>query len=238
LNENLRRALLRARLSDEDVATHLEVDPKTVRRWLEGRTPYLRHRWALAAVLGQDEADLWPEVRTTQPRPAEVQAIYPHYHSVPKELWQDFFGSAKREIGILADTTLFLVVDRQILATLADRAKVGVQERICLRDPGRPQQSNMQGYNRAALSPHTDLRRLANIQVRIHHIALSSAIYRADDELLISQQVFGIPAAQRPVLHLRQANGSDMATTYLEIFDRIWDRAQPLDWDLRIEGKS
>src|SRR6266851_5184250 len=52
LNETLRCALLRARLSEDDVAARLEVDPKTVRRWLEGRVPYMRHRWALAGVLG------------------------------------------------------------------------------------------------------------------------------------------------------------------------------------------
>jgi hypothetical protein len=40
-----------------------QVDPKTVRRWLEGRVPYLRHRWALAGLLDADEADLWPELR-------------------------------------------------------------------------------------------------------------------------------------------------------------------------------
>ena len=44
---------------DEDVAARLQVDPKTVRRWLEGRVPYPRHRWLLAATLGLDEADLW-----------------------------------------------------------------------------------------------------------------------------------------------------------------------------------
>ena len=48
MNENLRRAMLRARLSEENVAAQLQVDPKTVRRWLEGRVPYLRHRWLLA----------------------------------------------------------------------------------------------------------------------------------------------------------------------------------------------
>ena len=37
MNEPLRRALLRARLREDDVASRLGVDPKTVRRWLNGR---------------------------------------------------------------------------------------------------------------------------------------------------------------------------------------------------------
>ena len=62
MNESLRRALLRARLREVDVAAHLGVDPKTVRRWLSGRVPYLRHRWALAQLRGLDESHLWPQL--------------------------------------------------------------------------------------------------------------------------------------------------------------------------------
>jgi len=50
----------------------LQVDPKTVRRWLEGRIPYLRYRWALSAMLGLDETDLWPQLRRNGSRPGEV----------------------------------------------------------------------------------------------------------------------------------------------------------------------
>ena len=72
LNESLRRAIIGAGLSEEDVAARLGVDPKTVRRWTEGRVPYLRHRWALAAMLGMDETDLWsgPKIR---PQPGRRQ---------------------------------------------------------------------------------------------------------------------------------------------------------------------
>ena len=66
MNETLCRALLRARLTEDDLAAELQVDPKTVRRWLEGRVPYPRHRWALAALLGADEADLWPQLRARE----------------------------------------------------------------------------------------------------------------------------------------------------------------------------
>src|ERR1700735_4094963 len=98
MNESLCRALLQARLTEEDVAVQLQVDPKTVRRWLEGRVPYLRHRWALAAMLGLDETELWPHLRRTHLRPDEVPAIYPHLDAVPEEVWLRLFGLAKREI--------------------------------------------------------------------------------------------------------------------------------------------
>ena len=61
MNEPLRRALLRARLREDDVAARLGVDPKTVRRWLNGRLPYPHNRAAIAELVGADEAELWPD---------------------------------------------------------------------------------------------------------------------------------------------------------------------------------
>jgi transcriptional regulator with XRE-family HTH domain len=137
VNETLRRALLRARLSDEDVAARLQVDPKTVRRWLEGRVPYLRHRWALAGLLDADEADLWPEVRAeraARSRPAEVKAIYPHRNALPREVWLSLFGSAVGEIGILACSGLFLAQDTGLLGARGPGSGGG-------EDPGLPWRS-------------------------------------------------------------------------------------------------
>ena len=68
MNEPLRRALLRARLREDDIAARLGVDPKTVRRWLNGRVPYPHNRAAIAELVSADEADLWPERAGRWPR--------------------------------------------------------------------------------------------------------------------------------------------------------------------------
>ena len=228
MNENLRRALLRARLSDEDVATRLEAYPKTVRRWLEGRTPYLRHRWALAGMLDLDETDLWPQARTTRPLLSEVRTDDPHRDSVPREIWLGLFRSAERVIDILDNSSLFFAADPEIFATLTNRARTGVQQRICLTNPDWPGPSDVAYHIRGALAGRTDLLELRNVQIRLHQTPLNNALYRADDELLVSQQAFGIPARRTPVLHLRRTDDRDLATTYLKSIDRIWARAQPL----------
>ena len=128
MNETLCRALLQARLTEEDVAARLQVDPKTVRRWLEGRVPYLRHRWALAALLGLDETDLWPHLRRTRSRPEEVQAIYPHLDAVPEDVWLRLFRSAEREIGILADTAQPIAGYPRVLPVLVEKAMRTAQD--------------------------------------------------------------------------------------------------------------
>ena len=54
-NERLRTSMTRSAATVEAVASHAEVDPKSVERWLAGRTPHARHRWSVAALLGEDE---------------------------------------------------------------------------------------------------------------------------------------------------------------------------------------
>lgn len=50
-NERLRTALLEHGLTVDRLAETLDVDPKTVERWISGRLPYRRHRYAVAAEL-------------------------------------------------------------------------------------------------------------------------------------------------------------------------------------------
>lgn len=226
MNETLRRALLRARLSEEDVATRLEVDPKTVRRWLEGRVPYLRHRWALAGMLG---LDLWPEVSVTRSRPEEVRAIYPHRDTIPWDVWRNLVRSAVHEIGILADSGLFLAEDPGVLAALRDRAGAGVVVRICLTNPDSPANGDrVAACIRDALALYGQLRESGDVEIRLHRVTLNNSIYRADDELLVVQHAYGLPAGRAPVLHLRRTANGDMAATYLESFQHIWTGALPL----------
>jgi len=233
LNENLCHALLHAQLSEEDVAACLQVDPKTVRRWLDGRMPYLRHRWALAALVGEDEVDLWPQLRATRTRPAEVQAIYPHRDDVPRELWLRFFGSADREIGILAHSGLFLAQDPETLRTLTVKARAGITMRICLADPdaagleafaGKEGGDKLRAHIRSALSLYAPLRENDPVEIRLYRAVLYQSIYRADGQLLVSQHAHGIPAARSPVLHIATADG-DLAAAYIETFDHVWAHA-------------
>ena len=141
MNEPLRQALLRARLREDDVAARLGVDPKTVRRWLNGRVPYPHNRAAIAELVGADEADLWPDAGgplAARTRPEELGTVYPHRWAVPREVWARLFGSAEREIAILAYSALFLAEDTGILRILADKGRAGVTVRIALGDPDGP----------------------------------------------------------------------------------------------------
>jgi len=233
VNETLYRALAQARLSEEDVAAQLGVDPKTVRRWLDGRVPYLRYRWALANLVGLDESDLWPQFRAPHLRPPEVAAIYPRRDAVPLDIWLQFFSSAQREIDVLDSDAQFLAGLKGVMAAVAERAVAGVKVRICLAGladrlvagtdgavdlaPADSDQMSLEGFCR--------LQEAGQVLVRLHRAELPSSIYRADGELLICQHAHGIPAARSPVLWLRHADG-DMVSAYLDAFERARADAQ------------
>jgi hypothetical protein len=235
VNEPLRRALLRARLREDDVAARLGVDPKTVRRWLNGRLPYPHNRAAIAELVGADEAELWPDAGgplAARVRPEELETVYPHRWAVPREVWVRLFGSAEREIAILAYSALFLAEDAGILRILADKGRAGVAVRIALGDPDEPhaaQRGEEEGIGdampakiRNALTLYRPLSTVPNIEIRLHRAVLYNSMYRADGQFLINQHTYGIPAAQAPAFCLCDPGGGEMAALYRDSFERVW----------------
>jgi transcriptional regulator with XRE-family HTH domain len=241
VNEPLRQAFLRARLREDDVAAQLGVDPKTVLRWLNGRMPYPHNRAAIADLVGADEADLWPEAGgplVGRNRPDELGTVYPHRWAVPREAWVRLFGSAEREIAILAYSALFLAEDSGILRVLADKGRHGVTVRIALGDPDGPPAAErgeeegigdaMAAKIRNALTLFRPLSAVENIEIRLHRTVLYNSIYRADDQFMINQHTYGVPAGQAPVFCLRNTGSGEMAGLYLNSFEHVWTRAAPL----------
>ena len=238
MNELLRQALLRARLREVDVAARLGVDPKTVRRWLNGRVPYPHNRAATAELVGSDETELWPEASGPLAWPDELGTIYPHRWAVPRGAWMRLFGSAEHEIAILAYSALFLAEDTGILQTLAEKGRSGVTVRIALGDPDGPrvaERGEEEGIAdaraakiRNALTLFRPLHMVENIEIRLHRTVLYNSIYRADERLLVNQHTYGIAAAQAPVFCMSSTGSGEMAALYLESFERVWADAAAL----------
>jgi hypothetical protein len=241
VNEPLRRALLRVRLREDDVAASLGVDPKTVRRWLNGRVPYPHNRTAIAGLIGADEAELWPDAGgplAARTRPDELGTVYPHRWAIPRDAWVRLLGSAEREINVLAYSALFLAEDTGMLQILAAKGRAGVAIRIALGDPDGPNVAErgaeegigdaMAARIRNALALFQPLRAVQNVEIRLHRAVLYTSIYRADDQVFINPHVYGIPAAQAPVFCLHDSQDGDMTSVYLGSFERVWDGAVPL----------
>jgi transcriptional regulator with XRE-family HTH domain len=242
-NERLRSAMLEHGVTHAALAEAVEVDPKSVERWVSGRSPYRRHRYAVAAFLEVDEAYLWPESLTPgqviSASESEIVNIYPHRWAVPSEMWRHIFDTAESEIGVLAYSALFLSEDTGAHRILRAKASDGIRVRILLGDPhsevvlqrgvSEGIDETMPGKIRNAITNYKPLRDVDGIEFRLHDTILYNSIYRADGQLLVNTHIYGIPAAMAPVLHLRQVAGGDLASTYIESFEKVWDIARPLE---------
>ena len=113
-NERLRALLLERGETPDKLAEAVEVDPKTVERWItKGRTPYRAHRYAVAAFFGVDESYIWPDAlgrdQVTAVSESEIVAVYPHRSEVPRDVWEHLFSSAERRDRCLGLCRVVLV---------------------------------------------------------------------------------------------------------------------------------
>ena len=243
-NERLRAALLEHGVTPADLAADIGVDTKSVERWISrDRTPYRKHRYAVAARLGTDEAFLWPKAlspeQTAEASESEILNIYPHRWTVPRDAWKRLFESAQEELGILVYSGYFLAEDGNMHQLLRQKAEAGVRVRILLGDPDSPavaQRGADEGIDdamgakiRNVIVLYKSLRSVDGVEFRLHTTTLYNSIYRADGQLLVNTHIYGRPAADAPVFHLRRIAGGGMVSTYMDSFERVWNEAAPLD---------
>lgn len=243
-NERLRALLLERQVTPAKLAEAVEVDPKTIERWIvAGRVPYRRHRYSVAAFFGVDESYIWPDAldrdEVVAASESEIVAVYPHRWAVPRDTWRHLFEQAEREIGILVYAATFLAEDAELKRLLGDKAKSGVRIRVLLGDPdsptvvGRSQDEGIDeaiaGKVRNAIILFRSLAKTDNVEIRLHGTTLYNSIYRSDDQLLVNTHIYGMMANNAPAFHLRKIPGGDMVSTYLESFERVWESATPYE---------
>jgi hypothetical protein len=246
-NDRLRALLLERRVTTAKLAEAVQVDAKTVERWIvAGRVPYRKHRYNVAAFFGVDEAYIWPDAldhdQVVAASESEIIAVYPYRRAVPRDAWGHLFGQAEREIGILAYSCYFLAEDAGLRQLLAEKARSGVRVRILLGDPEslvvleRGQSEGigdtMPAKVRSAIAMFRPLASVPNAEIRLHGTILYNSIFRGDDQVFANTHIYGVMANNAPFFHLRKIAGGAIAGTYLESFERVWSEAEPLD-----EGK-
>jgi transcriptional regulator with XRE-family HTH domain len=242
-NERLRALLLERRVTTAKLAEAVQVDAKTVERWVvAGRVPYRKHRYNVAAFFGVDESFIWPDAldhdQVTAASESEIVAVYPYRRAVPRDAWGHLFGQAEQEIGILAYSCYFLAEDAGLRQLIADRATAGVRVRVLLGDPESPyvlERGRSEGIGdtmpakvRSAIAMFRSLRETPNVEIRLHGTILYNSIFRADDQLFVNTHIYGVMANNAPFFHLRKIPGGAMAVNYFESFEQVWNGAAPL----------
>ena len=242
-NERLRDALMARGLTCAVIAERVEVDQKTVERWIASdRVPRRTHRCAVASLVGIDEGYLWPTAlnanRLTPGLDAELVTLYPTRGAVPRELWLALINEATTSIDALMFAGLFLTDTGPDLGeALARQARSGVRIRLLLGDPdsetvairGREEGIGDGLAARIRISGKYlhDAALRDGVELRWHTTTLYNSIYRCDDNMLVNAHVYGAPASQNPVLHLRRVPTGRVFDHYLASFDRVWATGTP-----------
>jgi hypothetical protein len=242
-NERLRACMARAGHDVGSLASAVQVDPKTVQRWLAGRVPHPRHRWALAKVIGEEEGYLWPAARPDLAPGAEatpeIVAAYAHRADIPTTKWSGLVATSRRHLDILGYAFLFFPEQHIDLARIVEQhCTGGCRVRIALADPigqhtaERDALENLNGTLPArihmTLSHLRPLESLTGAEIRLHDVHLYNAIYRFDDEMIVTPYLYRAHGFQHPALHIRRLSAYGVFANFLDQFDDIWREASPL----------
>lgn len=241
-NERLRSALLAQNMTIQQLAEKIEVNPKTVERWItQGKVPYRRHQYATASVLNVAVTTLWDDTRSldsaTDLSKAEIVTVYPHRHVVPTDQWREMCERAKERIDILVYAGIGLAEDPRFLSVLKAKSK-SVAIRVLMGDPACEAVIRrgideghriMDGKIRNSLVNYRPLfTSHPEITFRLHDTVLYNSIYRVDDEMLVNTHVYGIGAYLAPVLHLRRLPGGGLFDTFANSVQQTWEGARPV----------
>lgn len=244
-NKQLKTALKEAGLTPDELAERLQVDPKTVRRWISGRAPYPRYRTQVAGMLGVHARQLWPQDGTGEPDglgPELVAVFATADDGLPD--WRALAASATRRVDLL-DLTLGAVLRNEDDAQLlADAAARGCQVRVLLSDRdsahlaiaeqehGRTLSVSHRPQIVADLDRVTDLLRACALRREIElRTFVGAGAYRVlilDDQALITLRVPGTAAGASPTLHAVGREDGGLYDDFARDFETVWRTAEAL----------
>jgi len=244
-NERLRRAMATAHLDEQQISETTGVDPKTVRRWLNGRVPHARHRWTVAELVKEDERYLWPGVDGERlpgsPTTAEVIAAYPHRAEVPPERWWSLLVDARRQVDLLAYAMLFLPETHpRLFDLLRGKAAAGGTVRIAMVDHAsrelaeRDAEEGLDGglVARVRTSLHYFAEGLGDcegIELRTYAAPLYSSLFRFDDEMFVTPHLYATAGSRAPLLHLRRLGNDGIFDSFAGHFEAVWAASKPAE---------
>lgn len=227
-NENLRAALQSAGVPTDEFADIVQVDARTVRRWLSGVTPHPRQRAKVARALDTTQQHLWPHAATAQaPRaptaePRDPIAAYEGLGDLDAPDWKAMMRDAAGQIELLGGTLKQVLETPGLPELLAAKASIGCRVRVLLSDPG------------PHLAPY-----LARdgVEIRVLDRPAQQTVYRFDQQLLFILHLDPHDEHEAPLLHVGRASDGGLFDRLAVHFQHCWDDAsEALDPDVDVYG--
>lgn len=243
-NEQLRAAMNRAGLDADGLADRVDVDPKTVPRWLSGRVPHPRMRLRIATALGCELHELWPDTdKPPPPAPTgeELIASYPDASAPGAPDPLEILRTAVARIDLLDPTLTHLLDQPGMLELLLERAKAGCRIRILLSAPDSGHLLIAEAERHPDVTP-VSVPELAREAERAHQLIAPlleepgvearafvavayNSILRADETMLIAPHLYATTPDRAPLLHLERRGEDGLFDRFLAHYDTIWEHA-------------
>lgn len=242
MSNRLRAAMLRAEFDSVTLAAAVGVDAKTVNRWLGGRLPHQRTRLAVATVLGEPEAQLWPQARPDlhvgAAATAEVIGAYAHRADIPHELWTSLLAAATTRIDLLGYAYPFVLelmpdAVKRLAAKCADGARVRLAfadpdcAHVAERDGLEQMGGTLAGRIRNALNLIEPLIGTDGVEVGLHTVHLYNSVFRFDNQMIVTPYLFRARGYQHTALHLRELSPHGIFGSFADEFEQIWQTTAP-----------
>jgi transcriptional regulator with XRE-family HTH domain len=240
-NEQLKTALVKAELEPEDLAARLQVDAKTVQRWISGRNPHARHRTKVAEALQVPERQLWPDqADSTGPKDdrAELVAIYASASDVRAPDWRVLLYDARDRVDLLDTTLADIITAPGVVDVLRAKADAGCQINILIAHPqsiwvttlaqqlgqDQPDEHGNTPLDHELNRSHHLLTQLADhpqIDIRTHWAEHANSIQRFDDHMLVTLHLHHHAATDTPLLHLQRRTDTGLFDQFASHLDAI-----------------
>ncbi len=211
-NDILKHTLKAAGLTAEEFAEIVQVDPKTVQRWVAGRIPRPRHRTTIARALDRPEHELWPDTipapdaEESRPSIGEVIGSWGRATDPGAPNPAAFIKSAGDTVDLLDDN--LILNQPPVHDAIRDRAFEGCDIRILTSTPPGP-----------ALTGQDQ------IAIRTADTRLGHVIVRADDRILFALALAG---DRYPVLlELDRRTDDGLFYRLAHHFHTLWNTYNP-----------
>lgn len=230
-----------ARLTKYALAEQLQVNVKTVERWItQNRRPHPGLRLAVARALDRDETYLWPELlsedRAARASLSEIVQIWPTRPTVPHDVWRSLMLRAANHIDVLVYAGGFLVESLDFVNVVRAKAAAHVEIRVLLGEAESPEviaRAREEGLRslpercRSTLEYLRETMSSPMVDIRTHRTPLYNSIYRFDDSMLVNTHSYGAYAAKSPVQHLQRVPGGHLFDYYRSSFEAVWATGRP-----------
>ena len=66
------------------------------------------------------------------------------------------------------------------------------------------------------------------VEIRYHYVPLYNALYRFDDQMLVTPYLYRLHGYQHHLLHLKRLGPAGIFESYAQQFEAIWAEARPV----------